>query len=289
MLDAGQDVTFLVRPGRAALLRAKGLIIKSPSGEVIIPHPPVLLAGEIAGPYDLVLLSCKAYDLDDAIASFAPAVGPHTMILPLLNGMAQIETLKSCFADRNVLGGLCAIVATLNDEGEIVQLQSGEWLKFGELGGGMSERVAQLSDVLATGNFRASASQEIVLDMWGKWVFLATLAATTCLMRASIGKILAATGGRDFILGVLDECVSVGRAAGHAPGQSAIDHAIDILTREGNPITASMMRDIDSGHAVEADHIIGNLIQLGEGFKVDMPRLRTAYTSLKIYEQRRVD
>ena len=63
----------------------------------------------------------------------------------------------------------------------------------------------------------AVASENIVQEMWEKWVFLATLAASTCLMRTSVGNILAAPGGRDFLLGMLDESSAIAKAAGHAP------------------------------------------------------------------------
>src|SRR6202043_1931860 len=91
LLQAGRDVTFLVRPRRAAELAKAGLIVKSPHGDVTLAAPATTLSENIRRPFDLVLLSCKAYDLEGAMDSFAAAVGPETMILPLLNGMKHLD------------------------------------------------------------------------------------------------------------------------------------------------------------------------------------------------------
>src|SRR4030088_46867 len=200
LLQAGNDVTFLVRPKRAAELASAGLVIKSPNGDVTLKNPPTVQADKLAEQFDVLLLSCKAFDLDDAINSFAPAVGPQTAIIPLLNGMRHLDTLDAKFGRDRVLGGLCAIAATLNEKREVVQLAPLQSLTFGERDGKLSDRVRAISEVFAKGNFGSAASETIVQDMWEKWVFLASLAASTCLMRTSVGHILVAPGGKDFVL-----------------------------------------------------------------------------------------
>src|ERR1700688_1522597 len=122
LLAAGRDVTFLVRPRRAAELASAGLVIKSPNGDVTLKNPPTVQAGKLSEKFDVVLLSCKAFDLDDAIKSFAPAVGPQAAVIPLLNGMRHLDVLDERFGPGHVLGGLCAIAVTLNDRREVVQL-----------------------------------------------------------------------------------------------------------------------------------------------------------------------
>src|SRR3979490_212364 len=119
LLQAGDDVTFLVRPKRAAELASAGLVIKSPNGDVTLKNPPTVQADKLTENFDVVLLSCKAFDLDDAIKSFAPAWGPNTPLLPLLNGMHHLETLDAKFGRARVLGGLCAIAVTLNERREV--------------------------------------------------------------------------------------------------------------------------------------------------------------------------
>jgi 2-dehydropantoate 2-reductase len=287
MLAAGCDVTFLVRPRRATELADVGLIIKSPNGDVTLKNPPAVLADKLAGKFDVVLLSCKAFDLDDAIKSFAPAVGLQTSIIPLLNGMLHLDVLDGKFGPERVLGGLCAIAVTLNEKREVVQLQPMQSLTFGERNGKPSERVRAIAEVMASGKIGAVASEHIIQDMWEKWVFLASLAASTCLMRSSVGNILAAPGGKDFILGIFDECSAVASAEGHAPRAPFLERTHSMLTAEGSQMTASMFRDIKTGAAVEADHVIGDLIARGDAAKVPVPRLRTAYTHLKVYEKQR--
>ena len=287
LLQAGHDVTFLVRARRAGELASAGLVIRSPGGDVTLKNPPTVQMDQIGGAFDVVLLSCKAFDIDDAIASFAPAVGARTAIIPMLNGMRHLDVLEGRFGAARVLGGLCAIAATLNEKREVVQLQPGVSLTFGERDGSMSERVQAIADVFNSGDFGASASDHIMQDMWEKWVFLASLAAATSVMRTSVGNILAAPGGTDFILGVLEECSSTAVAAGFPPSGPFFARIKGLLTTEGSPLTASMFRDIKAGLPVEADHVIGDLIARAEAAEINVPKLRIAYTHLKAYEKQR--
>jgi 2-dehydropantoate 2-reductase len=287
LLQAGQDITFLVRPRRASELASAGLVIKSPNGDVTLKAPPTVQADTLNEKFDVVLLSCKAFDLDDAIKSFAPAVGPNTSIIPLLNGMLHLDALDGSFGRDRVLGGLCAIAVTLNEKREVVQLQPMQSLNFGERDGKMTDRVRAIAEIFASGKFGSVASENIMQEMWEKWVFLTSLAASTSLMRTSVGNILAAPGGRDFLLGILDECGAIAKAAGHVPRAPFLERAHGMLTTEGSQLTASMFRDIQAGAKVEADHVVGDLIARADAAKIPVPKLRTAYTHLKAYERQR--
>jgi 2-dehydropantoate 2-reductase len=287
MLQAGRDVTFLVRPRRASELASAGLVIKSPNGDVTLKNPPTVQADKLTEKFDVVLLSCKAFDLDDAIKSFAPAVGPQTAIIPLLNGMLHMDVLDKKFGRERVLGGLCAIAVTLNEHREVVHLQPLQSLNFGERDGKMSDRVRAIAEDMAPGKFGSVASEHVVQEMWEKWVFLASLAAATCLMRAPVGVILASPGGKDFLLGMLDESSAIATAEGYAPRAPFLERTRGMFTAEGSPMTASMFRDIKVGAKVEADHVVGDLMARGDAAKVPVPKLRTAYTHLKAYEKQR--
>src|SRR6266481_8787741 len=278
MLQGGSDITFLVRPRRAAELSSAGLVIKSPNGDVTLKNPPTVQADTLKEKFDVVLLSCKAFDLDDAIKSFAPAVGDKTAIIPLLNGMKHLDVLDSKFGGERVLGGLCAIAVTLNEQREVVQLQPMQSLGFGERDGGHSDRVRAIGEAFAKGKCGAATSEHVIQDMWEKWVFLASLAASTSLMRTSVGNILAAPGGKDFLLGMLDECSAVASAEGFAPGGPFFQRTRGLLTAEGSPMTASMFRDVKAGLPVEADHVIGDLVARADAAKIPVPKLRIAYT-----------
>jgi len=283
LLEANRDVTFLVRQRRASQLTTGGLIIHSGLGDARVSAPPAILAENLTETFDLVLLSLKAYDLEAAMASFAPAVGAGTVILPLLNGMRHLEALDARFGRDRVLGGQCVIAATLNDKHEIVHLNETASISFGERDGSMSERVKAIANLMAGARFDAHDSATILLDMWEKWVFLATLAGGTCLMRGAIGDISAAPGGADFVLRLLDECRAVAAAEGYPPRAAFLDGTRRTLTAAGSAFTASMLRDIENGAPIEADHIIGDLIRRGR----DLSLLPIVYTHLKAYEVRR--
>ena len=287
LLEANRDVTFLVRPRRAAELASSGVTIRSRFGAATLSKPPTILAENLRETFDLVLLSCKAYDLEGAITSFGPAVGPDTVILPLLNGMRHLDILDERFGAARLLGGQCLISVSLNEKHEIVHHNDTHELSFGERDGTMSDRVRAIARLMQQVRFDVKASTEILLEMWEKWVFLASLAAVTCLMRASVGHILASPGGKEFILGMLDECSAVASAEGHAPAGPFFQRTRGLLTTEGSPMTASMFRDIKAGQPVEADHVIGDLVARADAAKIPVPKLRTAYMHLKAYEKQR--
>lgn len=290
LLEAGRNVTFLVRPRRAAQLAASGLVIKSPVGDFTHPAPPTVLAENLRAPFDLILLSTKAYDLEGAIAAFAPAVGPDTLILPLLNGMRHLDRLDRRFGASHVLGGQCVITATLDRTGATAHLAAAHDLTFGERDGALSDRVRAIAAAMDGAKFNSRASATILHEMWEKWVFLATLAASTSLMRAAIGDILETQGGADFILGVFGECSTIAEASGFPLRAPALERAHTMLGARGSLLTASMLRDIENHAPTEADHIIGDLIRRGKAAVSsgdDFPRLETAYLSLLAYEVRR--
>jgi 2-dehydropantoate 2-reductase len=287
LLDAGRDVTFLVRERRAERLRQCGLKVKTPDGDLTFACPPMTLAKDIERPYDLVLLSCKAYDLQNAIDSFAPAVGEDTLILPLLNGMAHLDALDARFNPANVLGGQCSIAATLNAQGEIVQMSSMHSLVFGERAGGRSPRVEAVAGQLDGAGFDLTVSENVLQSMWDKWVFLATLATGTCLMRAPIGDILAAPGGEDVLRRLFTECQGIAADNDHPPEEAVLERARAFFSDRSSTMTASMLRDLENGAPIEADHIVGDLIARRRTKPEDASMLEVAYAHLKAYEARR--
>jgi 2-dehydropantoate 2-reductase len=284
LLAARRDVTFLVRERRAAQLARTGLIIKSKLGDVALPSPPIVSAEALKGPFDMVLLSCKAYDLEGAMISFAPAVGPDTAILPLLNGLAHLDALARRFAKKNVLGGQAAISLVLDPEGRILHLNDGLALGFGELDGARSARVAAIAAEFAAAGIEAAQSEAILQDMWEKWSFIAAAGSITSLMRATVGDIVAA-GGAPLTLDLYEEISRIAAANGHPLREPAAERARAMLTAAGSPFTASMMRDIEGGHAIEVDHVVGDLLNRRKGG--DYPMLTVAYAHLKAYEVRR--
>jgi 2-dehydropantoate 2-reductase len=285
LLQAGRDVTFLVRPRRAAQLARRGLSIQSRVGDFHAPAPPLVTAEGLAEPFDLVILSCKAYDLDGAMASFVKAVGPETAILPLLNGMRQLDVLAERFGAERVLGGLCVISATLDADGGIVHLNDLQSLTFGELDGSRAPRIKSVGSALFGVGFDARLSDEILHDMWEKWVFIATAAGITCLMRAAIGDIVAA-GAADLAAALLDECAAIAAHQGFPPREPFLERTRATVTAPGSPLMASMLRDIEGGQRAEGDHILGDLLRRAARPDSHL-LLRLADLHVRAYEARR--
>jgi 2-dehydropantoate 2-reductase len=285
LLQAGRDVTFLVRPRRAAELAKHGLTLRSPVGDFHRASPPIVLQENLAEPFDLVLLSCKAYDLDGAMASFAKAISPATAILPLLNGMRHIDRLAERFGAECVIGGLCVISGTLGADGAVVHLNNWHGLTFGELDGSRSPRIESIEAALLGAGFDARLSDEIRHEMWEKWVLIATTAGMTCLMRASVGDYVAA-GAADLALGLLSECASIAAAHGFPLREPALERARKTLTAPGSPFKASMLRDIEGGNPVEGDQILGDLLRCAAK-PDDRSLLRIATLHVKAYDAAR--
>jgi 2-dehydropantoate 2-reductase len=285
LAQAGRDVTFLVRPARAARLEAIGLQIKSPHGDVTL-KPQLVTPGNIAGPFDAVLVTVKAFSLERALEDFAPAVGPETMILPVLNGMKHVGILAGRFGARAVVGCVCKVAATIDDEGRIVQLAPFQDLIYGELSGAPCLRTDQLDAVMQDAGFDARLSPTIEREMWEKWVLLATLGGITCLLRGNVGEIVAAPGGLDVVARFLEEVVAVVTAVGHPPSEDFVANAKAKLTEKGSTLTSSMYRDLEKGSPTEVDQIIGDLLARAQHARVPTPLLAAAYTHLSIYQSR---
>jgi 2-dehydropantoate 2-reductase len=216
--------------------------------------------------------------------SFAPAVGPDTAILPLLNGMAHIDKLTARFGAGAVLGGQCLISSTLDPEGRILHLSPMQYLSFGEQDGATSARAQAILAALAGAGFDVNLSTAIMQEMWEKWAFIATGAGITCLMRAAFGDIVAA-GAANLTTGMYDECCAIATANGFPPSKATIERSLAMFTTPGSTISASMLRDIERGAPIEADHVVGDL--LNRGTSINPALLRIAYAHLKAYEARR--
>jgi 2-dehydropantoate 2-reductase len=285
LVQARRDVTFLVRPRRAERLRSDGLKIISPGGNFAIA-PQIAVTGDFSSRFEIILLAVKAYTLDHAIADFSPAVGDNTMIVPFLNGMRHLDVLAAKFGGERVLGGVCVVATTLEDDGSIQQMGDTQSLSYGEIAGDVTERVEQLDHALGGAGFEARLSRNIVREMWEKWIFLATLGGITCLLRGTVGEIEAVPGGADLARQLLAECSAIATASGHAPTPDSAARIQAAVTAHGSAATSSMYRDLTSGKPIEADHIIGDLLARATNLGVPAPLLATAFVHLEVYQNR---
>jgi len=278
----GRDVSFLVRPARADGLRQSGLRIVSPHGDATI-SPQVIASGELRDTFDAILLTVKAWSLAEALEDVAPAVGPSTMILPVLNGMRHVEAIAARFRSDNLVGCVCKVATTLREDGAIVQLAPFQELAYGEMHGAVSPRIAAVHDLMQGAGFDARASATIEHEMWAKWVTLATLGGMTCLMRGNVGEIAAADGGQRFVLSLLGEVASVAAAAGFPMSEGFLANTRSMLTAEGSGFASSMYRDLERGQRIEGEQIVGDLVARAQKLGVRTPLLDTAWCHLQIY------
>jgi 2-dehydropantoate 2-reductase len=286
LAQAGADVTFLVREKRCEQIRAAGLVIESPLGNARLDVKTVT-AAELARGYDLVLLTCKAYDLDAAMDAIAPAMDGRCAVVPLLNGIEHLERLDARFGRPAVMGGTCQINAALGRDGVVHHLDPLSRMLFGERDRSVTSRAQALADALSATIVEWKLSDDIEQDLWEKIVFLAALAATNCLFRANVGEIVAAPGGTDAILRALEANLAIATRAGHAPRPAAIEFARSRLTTPGGKQSASMLRDLEAGGRVESEQIVGFMLRKTREYGVDDRVLSMAYTHLKAYEARR--
>lgn len=282
---AGVDVTFLVRPRRRAQLERDGLRIESPHGDVTL-RVQAVEASDVRPIYDYVLLSCKAYDLDTAMDAIAPAIAPHTVIVPLLNGMAHLARLDERFRGARVMGGTCWISATLDADGVIRQPDPLQRIAFGDRGGTSSGRGADLASAFTAGGVPCELVGNIEQEMWEKLAFLSVFAAATCLFRANIGEIVAAPGGLQALKEAFAVNCEAAARAGHPLRPATIERALSVLTA-ASARNASMRHDLDTGNPVESDQIVGWMLEVARAHGLEPTLLAHAYTHLKAYEARR--
>ncbi|USG66697.1 2-dehydropantoate 2-reductase [Brevibacillus ruminantium] len=287
LAEAGKDVTFLVRERRREQLRERGLRVQSVHGDIHLQEPQLIVAGEETGTYDVILLSNKAYHLSDSMESIAPYVGENTMILPLLNGIAHMEQLWERFGRERVLGGLCFIETTLNSDGDVVQTSQTHEAVFGEWSGGESERIHLLKETFAGTKATIRTSADIQRDMWQKYLFITTLSGITTLMNSAVGPIREAVYGLELTRQLSEESASVMRKIGAPIDTDIVDKQMKIFMNQGYGMKASMLRDMEKGLEVEADHLQGYLIQKADQLGVAVPLLKVVYNNLKVYELKR--
>jgi 2-dehydropantoate 2-reductase len=285
LAEAGRDVTFLVRPARAGLLAGKGLVVASLLGDFTV-NPQLATAETLRGPYDLILLTAKHYDLDQAIEAIRPAVGPGTAVLPLLNGLVHLDRLAAVFGDEAVLGGVAYVGASLRPDGSINHHNRLSGIAFGERTGGVSERAQAISAEFADSKVGAPPSENVMLDMWEKFVMITTMAGMNCLMRGTIGDIAATDDGTALMLDLFAETQAVAAASGYQPRQVYCDNITKMLTEKGSPNNASMHHDLAQGSRTEGAYIIGDMRRRAAALGVATPLLRAAWAHLQVYESR---
>ena len=281
LIEAGVDVSFLVRPARAATLAAQGLRVTSPHGDLTL-QVRCVTRDTVRPDYDLVILAPKAYDLDDAMDAIAPAIGKTTFVLPLLNGLAHLDALDARFGADRVLGGVAHIVATLAADGSVQQMNPIHTLTAGGRAAATHQAATEFIGLCASAKFDAALSPDILSALWDKWAFLATLAAATTVTQGSIGQVMETTHGESLLRRLYAEGLTVAQRSGASIDAAAQARALGRLTQRGSSITASMLRDLQAGLRTEHDHVLGDLVRRGQQLGVDTPLLALAHCHLQV-------
>lgn len=285
LMEVGRNVTFLVRPARATQLREQGLRITSPHGNAVL-HPKIVTTADLKTTYDAVLLTVKGFQVQTALDDMAPAVGPLTMIMSVLNGMLHMDALAARFSPDNLVGCALKVATILEDDGGIVQLNPLQDLAYGELDGSTTDRITALDQFMRAAPIGARLSPVIRREMWEKWILLAALGAATCLMRGTVGEIEARQGGPDFTLRLLDEIIAIASTVGEAPSDGFTQAAKQQLTARGSPLASSMFRDVQRGRDVEVEEILGDLVRRGTEAGLKAPLLSAATVHLRVYRSK---
>lgn len=281
--EKGVDVTFLVREGRKKQLDQAGLVIDSVHGSVTLT-PKLILSGEEADAFDLILLSTKAYHLQGAIDSFRQYVNEKTAILPLLNGISHIELLAAEFGKERIIGGLCFIETTLDQEGRIIQTSPRHDIVFGELTGEKTERILKVEEAFSGTRSGYQLSDNINQDLWNKYLFISTMSGITTLMRAPIGPIREMPSGRATIEKLSQEIISVMNKIGAPLPEDIAALQLNQIDSLGYAMKSSMQRDMEKQLSVEADHLHGYLLTIAHKEQIPVPALEAVYANLKVYE-----
>lgn len=284
LVRGGADVEFLVRPKRAAQLAEHGLVVKAHEGEIRAPVK-TLQTGQLTHSYEVILLCCKAYDLDEAIAAVAPGVGTGSAILPVLNGVKHVATLTNHFGRQHVLGGLTAVNAALTPTGDIVQSPLKiDMTAFGELSGELSERCLAIQHAFAAGGMNASVSDAIMASMWAKFVGFCGIAAIATLCRSRAGAIAAAPSSASFIAATIEECSRIAAAEGYPAPAITVDIIRGIFSETDSTYGPSILVDMEGGRPTEGEHTIGDLVERARRHRISTPILVAALCNLQVYE-----
>ncbi|WP_207537396.1 2-dehydropantoate 2-reductase [Sabulicella rubraurantiaca] len=256
--EAGGDVTFLVRPARAEALRRDGLRIESPYGDA---HLPVRVTTEPGSGFDVVLLTCKNYDLPGAIEAVRPAVEAGALVVPVLNGMSHIGALQEAFGPGRVLGGLAKIQATLTPDGTVRHFNDWRWLFFGRLDGAPCPVSAALEEAFAPAKgVVAKQVPDMERRLWEKIVHLGTSAIGTVLMRGDVGRIVRA-GGSPLLQRVLERNAAIAAHHGHPVTDAFMTEYRALFSDAGSAYATSMLRDIERGARNEGEAVLGFLLE----------------------------
>jgi len=288
LAKAGYDVRFVARGRHLEALRRDGLTIENePQGNIHVPGVRATDDPASAGPADLVIISVKLWDTEQAARQVAPIVGRDTAVLSLQNGVVKDEILRRFFPAEQVMGGVCYVASYISRPGVIHQTGTMQRIVVGEHDGRETPRARELHAALAASGVKAELSADVRRAIWEKFVFLAALSGATTTTRRPLGDIRSNPRTRAFFHDLMREVVAVGRAHGVSLAEDYADDRLAFADTLPHDMTSSMHHDLERGNRIEVEWLAGAVVQLGAARGVPTPANRAVWDILVLHEQGR--
>lgn len=282
--EAGAKVTFLVREKRAEQIKENGLHIKSTKGDYTIENAEITTkAEEIADP-DLVLLSVKGYHLPGTLDDVKILADKGAFILPVLNGIEHIGILQQAVGKDAVLGGLCFIMATLDEKGHVVHSGDFDRLVYGELEPTQTNICQQLDELAKQSNIQAQHSDDIMLELWKKYMFITAFSGITTATNLPIGPVRENKDTFRVAEIMLDEMKQLANKCGSEVTEKDVESAKNNLLELDDEATSSMHQDRRKGLTLEVDHLQGGALRLAKAKGLDVPYIDAVHGIIKPFE-----
>ena len=267
---AGVDVTFLARGAHLEAIRARGLRIDSPKGNVHLPRVKAESDPTAVGHADVVFFAVKLYDTEGALALLPPLVGPDTVVIGFQNGVETIGTLTRAVGASHTAGGVSYVSAVIAEPG-VIRHTAMDHLVFGELDGSRSPRLEALLEACRPAGVQATLSSDITVDIWTKFVRLSVFSGMTAVTRGPIGVIVNDPELLEMLKAAARETMAVAHAQGVAVPEG-IDEDVAKAYRALPPqAKASMLEDLERGRRIELPWLSGAVVRLGREVGVATP------------------
>ncbi len=282
----GVDISYLVRPKRADELRQQPLELCLPESTISL-SPVCLTQSELASSpaFDLIILTNKAYGLPQVIDDIAPAVGEHTLILPLLNGLRHLDRLDDAFGAGKVLGGIAKTVATLKTPWQVNVASGYNSITVAAREPSQQAAVSEIVQRFQQSGLTVEQTDDIMGQMWDKFCRMAGLGAVNCLLQGNVGEYMKSDRGGEIALQIFEECCQVAAASGHPLAEDSVQSFQRILTNPKSSFNSSMYRDMRNGLPIEGDHLVGDMVARGKAVGVATPMLEIAEAVLQVYSR----
>lgn len=279
----GHDVAFIARGRHLAAIRADGLRVQSPLGDMHLRDPVVTADPAALDPVDLVLFGVKLWDTESAAEQLKPLLQPETAVVSFQNGVVKDDILRGVLGTKHVIGGVCYIAAAIAEPGVIRHSGPLQKLVFGEYDGSFSSRVEAFRDACLDSGIDVEVSSQIERTIWEKFVFLVGLSGTASLVRTAIGPIRGNQRARAFLHDVMDEVVQVARVYGITLPSGYADEQLAFIDTIPATMTSSMQIDLERGNRLEVAWLSGDVVARGQKVGVATPANRAIADMIAVH------